>query len=135
MCNFAVKLLESVRSDGRLKFYKLLEDGKAQIDSFSVEICADKKLEKDFNVILTCMNIMAEKDIFLPKEKVNSIKEGDKEIAIEFKKNALRVYCVKISPKVFVVLGGYKSNQKNDIKKLKRLLKDVGDLENLEIID
>ena len=48
MCNFAVKLLESVRSDGRLKFYKLLENGKAQIDSFSDEVCADKKLEKDF---------------------------------------------------------------------------------------
>lgn len=135
MCNFAVKLLESVRSDGRLKFYKLLENGKAQIDSFSDELCADKKLEKDINVIWAFMNIMAENDIFLPKEKVNSVKDGDKEIAIEFKKNDLRVYCVKIVPKVFVVFGGYKKNQKNDIKKLKRLLKEVGDLENLEIID
>lgn len=135
MCNFAVKLLESVRSNGRLKFYKLLENGKAQIDSFSDEVCADKKLEKDFNVILAFMNIMAENDIFLPKEKVNSVKDGNKEIAIEFKKNDLRVYCVKIIPKVFVVFGGYKKNQKNDIKKLKRLLKEVGDLENLEIID
>lgn len=135
MSIFAVELFESIRKDGRLKFYKLLEDGKAQIDSFYDELCADKKLLKDFNVILTCMNIVADNDYILPKEKVNSIKDGDKEIAIEFKKNELRVYCVKKAPNVFVVYGGYKKNQKKDIEKLKRLLKDIGDINNLEIIE
>lgn len=133
MCNFAVKLFESVRVDGRLKFYKLLENGKAQIDSFYDEICSDKKHEKDFNVILAYMDYVAVNDGLLPKEKINAIKEGDKEIAIEFKKNDLRVYCVKKAPSVYVILGGYKKNQKKDIDRIKRILKECGDLEKLEI--
>ncbi len=135
MCNFAVKIFEPVRYDGKLKFYKLLENGKAQIDLFYEEVSKDNKRKKDFNIILTCMNIVAENDSLLPKKKVNSIKEGDKEIAIEFKKNDLRVYCVKKSPSVFVVLGGYKNNQKKDVDRIKRLLKATNDLENLEIIE
>lgn len=133
MCNFAVKLLESVRGDGRLKFYKLLENGKAQIDSFYDEICVDKKLEKDFNVILTYMNFVAMNDGLLPKEKINAIKDGDKEIAIEFKKKDLRVYCVKKAPNVYVIMGGFKKNQKKDIERIKRILNDCGDFEKLEI--
>ncbi len=135
MCNFAVKIFEPVRCDGKLKFYKLLENGKAQIDLFYDEVSKDNKHKRDFNIILTCMNIVAENDCLLPKKKVNSIKEGDKEIAIEFKKNDLRVYCVKKSPNVFVVLGGYKNNQKKDVDRIKRLLKATNDLENLEIIE
>ena len=123
MCNFAVELLGSIRTDGKVRFYKLLVNGVAQIDMFYDELRNDKKLEKEFNEILTCMDYVAETNAQLPSNKVNSIKDGDKEIAIEFKKKNLRVYCIKKEPDFFVILGGYKNNQKKDVEKIKRLLK------------
>ena len=123
MCTFAVQLLESVRNNGKLRFYKMLKDGVAPFDLFYEEVCGDKRHKKDMLKILAMMDYVAETNAILPKEKVNSIKEGDKVIGIEFKKNDLRVYCLKQDPDVFVVMGGYKKNQDNDIKNLKKLLK------------
>lgn len=128
MSTFAVQWLESVRKDGKLKFFKLLKDEVSPFDLFYEEMIKDAKHKKDILHILTMMDYMAEKDEKLPKEKVNSIKEGDKVIGIELKKNDLRVYCIKQEPDVFVVLGGYKKNQVKDIKYLKRLLKENKDL-------
>ena len=128
MSNFAVELFEPVRSDGKLKFYKLLKNGKAQFDSFYDEVCKNRKHFNDLKRILACMNYVAETDAKMPVKKVNSIKDGGKEIAIEFKKNELRVYCVKKNPDVLVVLGGYKKEQKKDINKLKKFIKDNKDL-------
>lgn len=122
MSIFAVEIFGSVRSDGRLKFYKLLEDGKAQIDAFYDEICKSERLLKDFKSILTCMDYVAETDSQMPKPKVNSIKDKGKDIAIEFKKNTLRVYCIKKAPNVLVVLGGFKKGQEADINKLKKFI-------------
>lgn len=124
MCNFAVEIFESVGGDGKLKFYKLLENGKAQIDSFYDKICCSEQLLKDFRGILACMNYVAETGSIMPSTKVNSIKDRGKEIAIEFKKNELRVYCVKKKPAVLVVLGGFKKEQVADINKLKRFIKE-----------
>ena len=132
MCTFAVQLLESVRSDGKLRFYKLLKDGVAPFDLFYEKLCDDKKHKKDILQIFAMMDYMAETNAILPKKKVNSIKDGDKVIAIEFKKNDLRVYCLKQDPNVFVITGGYKKDQDNDIKSLKKLLKQNKNL--LEIL-
>ena len=124
MCNFAVEIFGSVRSDGKLKFYKLLENGKAQIDAFYDLICKNECLLKDFRGILACMDYVAETDSKMPKTKVNSIKDKGKDIAIEFKKNTLRVYCIKKAPNVLIVLGGFKKEQGADINKLKRFIKE-----------
>lgn len=124
MCNFAVEIFGSVRSDGKLKFYKLLENGKAQIDAFYDEICKSERLLKDFKSILACMDYVAETDSKMPNTKVNSIKYNGKDIVIEFKKNTLRVYCIKKAPNVLVVLGGFKKEQGADINKLKRFIKE-----------
>lgn len=131
MSIFAVQWLESVRKDGKLKFYKLLKDGEAPFDLFYEEVIKDAKHKKDILHILSMMDYMAEKDEKLPKEKVNSIKDGDKVIGIEFKKNDLRVYCIKQDLDIFVVKGGYKKNQVRDIKYLKRLLKENKDLKQI----
>ena len=130
MCNFAVESFESVSDKGRIKFYKVLIDGKAQIDSFVDEICKDKALEKEWKKVLACMDYVAETNNKLPSQKLNSVKDGKKEIAVEFKSNTLRIYCFKKDPNVFIILGGYKKTQKDDINKIKRLLRTDKELVN-----
>ncbi len=68
-----------------------------------------------------------------PKEKFNSIKHGKNVIGYEFKKNDLRVYCLKPASNVVVVFGGYKKNQKKDVKRLENIAEEVKD-EIMELI-
>ena len=71
------------------------------------------------------MDFMAENDSTLPVNKFNSIKKEKNVIGYEFKKDDLRVYCVKKEPNVIVILGGYKKNQEQDIDKFIRLINDA----------
>lgn len=128
MSTFAVELLESVRRDGKLRFYSLIKDGNNLFDSFYNEVSKEKRHKSDLIRIIATMDFVAENDAKLPKERVNSIKDGDKVIGLEFKKNDLRVYCLKLEPNVVVIMGGYKKNQKKDLKTIKQLLKDNKDL-------
>ena len=63
MSIFAVQWLESVRKDGKLKFYKLLKDEEAPFDLFYEEVIKDAKHKKDILHILSMMDL----DIFVVK--------------------------------------------------------------------
>ncbi|MBR3711302.1 MAG: hypothetical protein IKM99_10155 [Bacteroidales bacterium] len=81
------------------------------------------------------MDYVAETDAIMPKEKVNSIKDGDRVVGLEFKKNDLRVYCLKLEPNVVVIMGGYKKNQNKDLNTIKQLLKDNKELPELLLLE
>lgn len=125
MSTFAVRNFESVKSGGRLSFYKLEKDGICQIDEFYDEVCKDKTHEREMTKILAMMNYMAEYDVLLPKEKFRPIEDGGEVAGYEFKNGTLRIYCVKKNPNVVVILGGYKKEQKKDIRKLVATIKEA----------
>ena len=132
MSIFAVEKLEAVRDNGRVLFFKLVKDDVCWFDEFYKEVCKTPKGASELRTILSMMDYIAETNAMLPHTKFNSVKHGNKVVGYEFKKNDLRVYCVKPSVNVAVVFGGYKKNQKNDIKKLKSIVEELGDtIENL----
>ena len=94
-------------------------------NDFYEELSRNAKHASELRTILSLMDYMAETNSILPATKFNSIKEGKKVIGYEFKKNDLRVYCIKPASDVVVVFGGYKKNQKNDIKKLRGIVDEV----------
>lgn len=121
MSIFALENLSEIKN-GKLSFHKLIIDDECLYDKFCNEIENDKIHLFSLNKIRTYMNLLAESDMQLPATKFNSIKgSGDKVIGYEFKYKVLRVYIIKQTPNVYVVLGGYKNNQKKDIKKFKRI--------------
>ena len=124
---FAVEKLEAVRDTGKVLFFKLVIDGKCWFDDFYEQQLKDIKHASELKSILTLMDYMAETNCMLPKEKFNSIKQGGNVIGYEFKKNELRVYCIKPFSNVVVVFGGYKKNQKHDIKKLQVIVEEIKD--------
>lgn len=100
-------------------FYKLYLNGKCQYDSFEADV---RKVADDFKE-LTC--ILSRMEMYcptqlLPKTKFNHIKggKGDRKDVYEFKEGRLRVYVIVIQPNVYVVTGGYKKDQKKDIRKM-----------------
>ena len=135
MSTFAVELLESVRTNGKLRFYSLIKDGNNLFDSFFNEVSRDKRHKTDLIRIISTMDYVAETDAKMPKEKVNSIKDGDRVVGLEFKKNDLRVYCLKLEPNVVVIMGGYKKNQNKDLNTIKQLLKDNKELPELLLLE
>ncbi len=126
-CMFAVKKLEVIRENGRVLFFKLIKDEVCWFDEFYEEQMKDAKHASDLRTVLTVMDYMAETNAILPKEKFNSIKRGKSVIGYEFKKNELRVYCLKPASNMVVVFGGYKKNQGMDIKRLQKIAEEVKD--------
>ena len=62
--------------------------------------------------------------IRLPRTKFNHIDDNNRSDIFEFKKDRLRVYVIKQKPNVFIVIGGFKGNQKKDINILKSRIKN-----------
>ncbi len=60
----------------------------------------------------------------VPQEKFRHIKGLKCNEVFEFKKDRLRVYVVKRSPQMLLILGGYKTEQENDIKRISNWLKE-----------
>ena len=131
---FAVEKLEAVRDNGKMLFFKLIKDEVCWFDKFYEEQLKNPKHASELRSILATMDFMAENDTMLPVNKFNSIKHGKNVVGYEFKKNELRVYCMKPDSNVVVVFGGYKKNQVKDIKRLTAIVEEVkeviGDLIN-----
>ena len=125
MCIFAVEKIEQVRDDGKIHFFKLFKDKRCFFDEFVNDIRGNSNDYKSFVSLVAIMDFMAENDSNLPSKKFNAIKKGKNVIGYEFKKDDLRVYCVKKEPNVIVILGGYKKNQEKDIDKFIRLISDA----------
>ena len=124
---FAIEKLEAVRRNGKVQFFKLIKDGVCWFDNFYEEQMNDARNASDLKKILTIMDYMAETNAILPKGKFNSIKQGKNVVGYEFKKNELRVYCLKPTLNVVVVFGGYKKNQEKDVKRLYKIVEEVKD--------
>lgn len=61
----------------------------------------------------------------LPATKFGHIKGVCRQDVYEFKKDALRVYAIIQEPDVFIILGGFKTKQPSDIKRLNQYIKSL----------
>lgn len=121
MLTFALEKLDEVRN-GILSFYKIRINGECLYDDFCKKIEQNKIERKQLITIQAYMNMMANNNQRLPKNKFNSIKQGDKVIGYEFKTDKLRIYVAKQEPNIFVILGGHKTSQTKDVAKFKRII-------------
>lgn len=104
------------------RYYKLYVDDKCQFDDFYNEIVKDVRKAKDLSGIINLMDNLGA--ILLPAAKFNHIKDSQRSDLYEFKKNSLRVYVINQKPEIYVVMGGEKKEQKQDIANFKRKIKD-----------
>lgn len=105
------------------QYFKVFIDGKCQFDEFCQAVEQDGNDKKWLKSVYTYMEMLSD-GTMLPKEKFNHIKGLGRNDVYEFKKKSLRVYVVKKRPNVFIILGGYKGSQKEDIARLKTILKE-----------
>lgn len=124
MTKFAREKFAEIKNP-QYQYYKLKdENGVCQFDEFCAEVeqnAADKKL---LPYIWKYMEMLTDRQI-LPEEKFNHVRGIGRDDVFEFKKKSLRVYVIKQKPDVFVIMGGYKKEQKKDIARIKKIIKDM----------
>lgn len=108
-------------------YYKVSIDGNCHIDEFIKEIEENVKRKNSFNSIIAYMDLLGNTPRPLPPTKFNFVHVAKRVDVWEFKKDDLRVYVVQHvkTKEVYVIMGGYKDNQKKDIKTLEKRIKDL----------
>jgi hypothetical protein len=120
MRNFVLHKIDQVK--GKISFYRLEIDGRCEFNDF----CNELEMTGKTNVLATILAIMdsVANLQFLPKTKYRELKgrlKSDKVKDFEVKKDEYRVYLFKIDDGNIVAFGGYKKDQKEDIKRLRRI--------------
>lgn len=122
MSVFRTEIFDLVKNE-EYEYYKLSIDGICQFDDFLKKTEKDKQEKKNLMYILSYMENLRS-DMLFPKTKFRLIVDNKRKDLFEFKKKELRVYVLKQKPNIYIVLGGYKRNQKKDIKELKSKIKE-----------
>lgn len=112
---------EEVKNENGVMFYELLVNGKSHVREFIDSIPEKSVYRKRFYNMVALMDNFSPTH-FMPNTKFRPIEGSDE--CFEFKAKGIRLYVLKRLPNMYVVIGGYKDDQKADIKKLKRLIKD-----------
>lgn len=102
-------------------YYKLYINNKCQFDEFCEEVQRRVSDNESLQAIYGYMELLGV--LPLPESKHRIIKDAEQRDIWEFKKNNIRVYVVKTMKEVYIVMGGYKADQKRDIERVKRRVK------------
>jgi len=121
MSKFSLISIDAIK--GKIKFFKLVKDGKCEFDEFETEARKNfsNELFKIFAYMDRVSNLMSMssdkfRDITQKREKVKEY---------EFKTRHLRVYVIKEEQSGNIIIcGGYKNTQERDIKHFRELKKE-----------
>ena len=117
---------EIVRNKNNVQFYELELDGKRLFSEFH-ENLTDANDKKKFIAVIALMDNFSFNQK-LPDKLFKQIKSIGRKDVYEFKKADLRVYVIMQKPNMFIILGGYKTNQQKDIEKIDRYTKRLPEI-------
>lgn len=110
----------------RQKVNKLIRNGKCLIDDFLVNIKKDNNLSPELDVIIANLEDIADGKS-LPKTRYRRLNLSSKLkfTPYEVKSSNLRIYLIhEKETGQILIIGGKKSTQEKDLKKLEKLIKD-----------
>ena len=125
MSEFTKQPLEEIVNP-YFKLYKVLEDGKSFYDEFVDSLSQPA----DLNAMDAIRAIMDRLDnTILSSTIINHIRgsKSDRNDVYEFKRHNVRIYFIMKKPDFLLLLGGFKSNQKKDLKKVFRHFNNLPD--------
>lgn len=122
MAVFSTELLEIVNNENGFVFYKLLIDDICHFDCFVEGLKRFPREMKSLYSIFAYMDMFSSRKI--PESKFRNIKNANRKDVFEFKKDNIRVYVILQNPEVYVITGGFKKNQKNDVERIVRQVKN-----------
>lgn len=121
MNNYSAERFDLIHNE-TYTYYKLYINDECQFDRFCDEIKRRVSDNESLQTIYGYMELLGAMP--LPESKHRIIKDAKRHDIWEFKKNNVRVYVIKTLTEVYIVMGGYKNDQKRDIDRVKRRVKD-----------
>lgn len=118
---YEIRPFEAV-NNATYQFYEVSVNGKYLYEEFYDNLKDEAKDKKKILNIIAYMNTFGK--FLLPEKKFRHIKNKDIQNLYEFKKDDIRVYVLLKEPSMFIILGGYKGKQKQDIELVARRFKD-----------
>ncbi len=116
-----ISLNKIIEIDGKQNIFKLKINGKCLFDDFEKEVKTQGQYYDELCSIYSLIEDVADNKL-LPKKKFRDItRKNDRPKEYEFKSKHLRVYAIKGKDGKIIIMGGYKSNQKNDLKKFRKI--------------
>ncbi|WP_353076689.1 hypothetical protein [Flavobacterium sp.] len=120
MSKFALHKIETIK--GKQVFSQLEINGVKQLDAFEKDLVGTT-YESEFKQLLTLMEYVANNKT-LPDTKFRDITpQKEKVREYEFKSKHLRIYSIQQFGGKIIVVGGYKKDQKKDIKSFRSIKK------------
>ncbi len=120
----SIRKIDIIHNTNGITFYKMLFEDKCPFDEFIDKVSSVDIDKKHFISLLAWLENYSP-NIHMPRTKIRQIEQVGRSDVFEFKKDNLRVYAILQRPNAFVILGGYKNEQKKDIKRINLLLKQV----------
>lgn len=123
MPNFATVEMKEVKGSTQT-FEKLYVNNVCFLDEFEKEIKNTSQYYSEYMTIISYMNCVANGQK-LPDTKFKILKGGKKGVTrFEFKSKNLRIYGIGNPGGKLVIMGGFKNDQKSDIRRFDNLIKD-----------
>lgn len=120
MSKFDVKRCNNI--NGKIAFFKLIENEKCHWDEFCKEIQREGTWAEQLDSLISQMDDKANMKL-LPETKYRDIDTGVPGVkCYEFKSRDLRAYCMTDGVGI-IIFAGRKSTQSKDISKFKSLVK------------
>ena len=118
MLIFTIEIIPEFET--RQRVYKLVRNGKCHIDEFWIEVKKDQHLVTEGRVIWKILEDVANGER-LPKTRYRKLKLRYN--VYEVKSKELRIYLLlERNTGLLLILGGRKSDQKQDLKRLRMIL-------------
>lgn len=118
MEEFTVVELEDINNPN-YEYFIVLKNGNNLYEEF-VDSITQKKDKEGLYKISSTMDFYGLPNINFTDEKFRHIEgnKNDRDDVFEFKGNNIRIYAIKTENRFFILMGGFKKNQKKDIKKV-----------------
>lgn len=118
-----LEICRLVNNQHGLNFHKLVINDCCLFDEFYEDVWKSIRGKKTLSSIIARMESFG--DNLLPKKYFRQIKELGRSDIFEFKQNDVRIYVQMVKPDVVIILGGYKNNQKKDIRRIQRIVSNL----------
>jgi hypothetical protein len=115
---------------GKQKVYKLSRDGKCFLDQFTEEIKKDNNLKPELgNLVAIVKEVAKDPNLNLPKSKYRKENIGKKMPFTVYaaKSKHLRLYMFTDPSGMVIVLGGKKTDQPSDLKRIETIVKEYSE--------
>lgn len=125
MCEYYLTPIKD-NNNPKFKFYLLYQNGRNFYEEFVASLDQQSDLD-ELSKIKAMMDMVGNNN--LPRTKYGHIYGGkkDRKDVFEFKSKHLRIYVIKKEPDIYVVLGGYKKTQGDDVAKVFRHFNSIPD--------